>query len=255
MCVIVSADFQKLIDTNQPCNLVPDPYGKGLPTNRLYVAQRAGGNADLKIQTQLSPQIGCDGNGDGKLQQDEIINSPTTPFKALVITQNDYNTQRSWLNTWAAGWGSILYPVAGNLIKAFLNATAPTGAVAGTGSLSAGDSRLTHVAGAAFGFPSCTATVTNYDFPASTTTGLKIEKSDVLESGRAAFLKSKKAEVIAFFATNSVAFHTFVWTWNTDITFVAGGFASVAQDDLHFAFDQVHLQATVSSGLIRTGSV
>jgi hypothetical protein len=294
VCIGANAEAQKLIDTNQTCNFIPDPYGKGLPANKLYVAQRASGKAELQIQTSLSPSIGgvgkkfvwgvlndsgslltesgtlqdngtatvaftptgdhkvytvrvgCDQNNNGKLDLDEIIDTPTTAFKALVITQNDYNMQRSWLNTWAVNVASIGYSVSPNLMKAFLNATAPAGATASTGSLSAGDARLTHIAGAAFASPSCTATVTNYNFGTSTDTGLKVAKSQCLETNRVAFLKSKKAEVTAFFATNSVASHTFTWNWDTTINYDAAGFLSNA-DDLHYAFGGVHLQVTVAA--------
>jgi hypothetical protein len=302
VCIGANAEAQKLIDTNQPCNFIPDPYGKSaifqdIPTNRLYVAQRASGKAELQIQTAISPsmagigkqfvwgvldgstllsdsgtiqdngtasvsftptgdhkvytvRIGCDQNNNGVLDSNEIIDSPTNaPFTVLVVTQNDYNTQRSFLNNWGTGfWASHFWPVASNLLRAFLNATPPATSTASTGSLSASDGRLTHIAGAAFSSPSCATTVTNYDFSTSTPSGLKVEKSDLLESTRSSFIQSKKAEVTAFFATNNVAFHTFVWGVDTNTNYVSAGFTSDAQD-LHLAFGGVRLQVTISASI------
>ena len=151
---------------------------------------------DHKVYTV---RIGCDQNNNGKLDLDEIIATPTTPFKVLVVTQNDYNQRKAHLSNGTVFPATIIWRVASILLKIFLNGTVPSGATISTASLPASTNWLTHIAGAEFSSPSCAATVTNYDFATGSEAGPKVEKSVCIETNRAAFLKSKKAEVSAFF--------------------------------------------------------
>jgi len=198
-------------------------------------------------------RVGCDKNGDGKLQMDEIIQTPappTKPFTVLVVTQNDYARELNSLRV-KKPFGAGVFPIASSLLTTFLTeGLPPDGSVVppSTVALSSSHPDLTHVAGAIFPFPGCTANIKHHIFADGSRTSNRVEKSNTIDAQECLFLISKKTEIETFFATTPDKSHQFTWEWKQRFQ-DADGTAFVNHDDLdlHFAFGDVEFSATVTA--------
>jgi len=188
-------------------------------------------------------RVGCDKNGDGKLQQDEIEETPkppAKPFTVLVVTQSDYSSERRFLT---AGTFVSGLPTAKALLDTFVTGAPPEGAIFTNVSISSTNPSLTHVAGAIFLFPACTATIAHYKFPDGSKVSNRVEKSDTIDTRECTFLLTKKAEVEAFFASSSDKEHEFTFTWTESFDWT--------DRDLHLAFGRITLNATIKATVTR----
>jgi len=192
-------------------------------------------------------RVGCDKNGDEKLQQDEIVETPkppVKPFTALVVTQNDYTAEKNFLS--GAQAIALHLKIARSLLNTFLTGIPPDETIIGAIALSAGNPNLTHVAGATFTFPACTAAIPHYKFPDGSEVSDKVEKSNTIDAEECEFLLTKKAEVEAFFASSPDPEHEFTWEWTQTLD-GASSFSAHKDRDLHNAFGVITLTATVKA--------
>jgi len=195
--------------------------------------------------------VGSDRNGDGKLQQDEIEETPTppaNPFTVLVVTRNDYINLRISLedDVLIAGFFDQL-PTARALLTTFLTGVPPEGANVGAASLFATNLDLTHVAGSTFQYPLCNTTIPHYTFLDGSAVSDRVEKSNTIDAEECKFLLSKEPEVEAFFVSHpDIEEHEFPWEWEQIFEEKSGtSFNDHFDLDLHNAFGAVKWHASV----------
>ncbi len=184
--------------------------------------------------------VGCDENGDGRLQASEIdpsLDANAHPFTIQAITAADYASARFFLGVAANVPGSI----SAKLLRAFLDGVAPAGSSPnGTVPVAAARRDLTHVAGEHFG-AGCIATARRFTFYENSDVSRGVEVSQGFSGALRSFVRGKKAEVQAYFQMSFLPVSTFTWSWNGTVGFGA------LEPDLLLAFGTATMTATVTA--------
>lgn len=181
---------------------------------------------------------GFDLDGDGRLQDGEIMVWTTSDFR--LLRQFDY----SWSSFVLSGGETFSWGIASQLLDAFLDDTIPAVATSSSTTISA--TELTHPVGA-FWTEECTVSTRQYLYSADTKLAKDVAKDSHVVAAVEANLANHAEEVEGWFAMHQDASHEFgPWSWSANgLDFDGLG--------LQFAFGHVNASGTVSVTVTRNG--